>query len=122
MRRLVLLLFVVATLAAASGCSICASPDDEAYPAYGGIVQRQDPYHGRVGSAFGSGVAAVSHEGEFSEEIGDDFVKEWPSDELGSAVDEAPAEVIPAPETQPESGDPQEESEEAPAEPEVFYE
>lgn len=33
-----------------SGCAICASPDDEAYAAYGGVSEREDRCCGRVGS------------------------------------------------------------------------
>lgn len=42
------LLLVVAS----SGCSICCTPFDYAYPAYGGKWERTDRFHGRVGSAF----------------------------------------------------------------------
>ncbi len=35
-----------------SGCSMCATPFDETYSAYGGVWERTDPYYGRVGSAF----------------------------------------------------------------------
>lgn len=40
------------SLACGAGCSICASPDLEAYPATGGLWQRTDRDHGRVGSVF----------------------------------------------------------------------
>jgi hypothetical protein len=48
------LIGVVGLLIAAcsSGCSLCCTPYDDAYPAYGGKWQREDRYHGRVGSAF----------------------------------------------------------------------
>jgi hypothetical protein len=36
-----------------SGCSMCPqSPEDYTYAAYGGLLQRADRIHGRVGSAF----------------------------------------------------------------------
>lgn len=35
-----------------SGCAMCCSPYDEAYGHTGGILQRTDLCHGRVGSAF----------------------------------------------------------------------
>lgn len=40
-------------LAASSvGCSVCCTPFDYAYPAYGGKWERTDRFNGRVGSAF----------------------------------------------------------------------
>ncbi|HZL89203.1 MAG TPA: hypothetical protein VFB96_12560 [Pirellulaceae bacterium] len=44
------LLAIVALLA--SGCAMCCSPYDDAYGHTGGILQRTDLCHGRVGSAF----------------------------------------------------------------------
>jgi hypothetical protein len=43
-------LAIVALLA--SGCATCCSPYDDAYGHVGGIIQRADLCHGRVGSAF----------------------------------------------------------------------
>lgn len=40
------------TIVAASGCSICCTPFDDAYPTYGGKWERTDQFRGRVGSAF----------------------------------------------------------------------
>jgi hypothetical protein len=40
------------TIVAASGCSICCTPFDDAYPTYGGKWERTDRFRGRVGSAF----------------------------------------------------------------------
>lgn len=51
MARLCLAFGLLVTVAAA-GCSICATPFDYAYPAYGGKWERTDRFHGRVGSAF----------------------------------------------------------------------
>jgi hypothetical protein len=45
-------LFGLVVIAAASGCSICCTPWDYAYPAYGGKWERTDRFRGRVGSAF----------------------------------------------------------------------
>jgi hypothetical protein len=40
-------------LLASMGCTMCPqAPDDYAYAAYGGILDRADRFHGRVGSAF----------------------------------------------------------------------
>jgi hypothetical protein len=44
---------------AASGCSICCTPFDPAYPTYGGKWERTDRYFGRVGSAFAPAGAPV---------------------------------------------------------------
>ncbi len=38
-----------------SGCSMCQSCFDDAYPMYGGIAPRTDRYCGRVGSRFAPG-------------------------------------------------------------------
>jgi hypothetical protein len=45
-------LAALAIAGASSGCSICCTPWDYAYPAYGGKWERTDRFHGRVGSAF----------------------------------------------------------------------
>jgi hypothetical protein len=45
----------------ASGCAMCCSPYDYAYGHQGGILQRTDLCHGRVGSAF----APAGAPGEF---------------------------------------------------------
>jgi hypothetical protein len=39
-------------LLSSSGCAICAHPYDAWYAAYGGVRQRTDMAHGRVGSVF----------------------------------------------------------------------
>jgi len=44
--------WIACILIAGSGCRICASCEDEAYPAYGGAWQRTIRDHGRVGSVF----------------------------------------------------------------------
>jgi hypothetical protein len=36
----------------ATGCALCANPYDASYAAYGGLRQRTDMVHGRVGSVF----------------------------------------------------------------------
>jgi hypothetical protein len=43
-----LLLLVSSSL----GCTLCCSPDDRNYGAYGGRWQRHDPEYGRVSSVF----------------------------------------------------------------------
>jgi hypothetical protein len=35
-----------------AGCAMCAGPFDADYSAEGGVWERHDPSHGRVGSAF----------------------------------------------------------------------
>jgi hypothetical protein len=119
MRRFAFLTICVAILLVCAGCSICAAPDDEAYPAYGGIVERHDPYRGRVGSAFDSGVSTVSHLQEFDGES-------WRGEESSEAFDAPPTEEVPAPAPQgDDEGESFEEeggSREAPTAPEVYYE
>lgn len=52
-------------IVASSGCSVCATPYDYAYPAYGGKWERTDRFHGRVGSAFDpAGAMVTSVDGE----------------------------------------------------------
>lgn len=45
--RFLLCLGVVAVL---NGCAMCDNGWDDAYNGYGGAVERQDRFHGRVGS------------------------------------------------------------------------
>lgn len=42
-----------------SGCRLCCDRDDISYPAYGGIWERTNRDHGRVGSLFDPGGALV---------------------------------------------------------------
>ena len=42
-----------------SGCAVCQSCFDYDYPAFGGVYERHDPAHGRVGSAFNDAGAPV---------------------------------------------------------------
>ncbi len=43
-----------------TGCTLCTNCEDEAYPSYGGIWQRTDRFHGRVGSVFAPAGAKVA--------------------------------------------------------------
>lgn len=56
-------------LLASAGCRMCPQPhEDYAYAAYGGLLQRADMFHGRVGSAFNGGVGQpvpAGHEGAY---------------------------------------------------------
>jgi len=45
--------YVVCLLSSTSGCAVCCNPHDCKYPAYGGVIERLDPVHGRVGSLYG---------------------------------------------------------------------
>jgi hypothetical protein len=51
-RLSMLLVALVICLVPAAGCTICQSPEDRAYAAFGGVWERHDPESGRVGSAF----------------------------------------------------------------------
>jgi hypothetical protein len=64
MTRAIFALLLLALLSLTSGCAICCTPYDYAYPAYGGKWQRADMYHGRVGSAFEPAEAAPYDEGD----------------------------------------------------------
>ena len=59
-------LVLMAGLGLLSGCRMCAqTPEDYTYAAYGGLIQRGDMLHGRVGSAFSpaEGVPAGAEHG-----------------------------------------------------------
>jgi hypothetical protein len=44
------------------GCTMCPEPpEDYAYGAYGGVIQRADMFNGRVGSAFSPADGTVAH-------------------------------------------------------------
>ena len=97
MARLSCLLVMV--IAASSGCSICCTPWDYAYPAYGGKWERTDRFHGRVGSAF-------EPAGPFPPDQ-DDAMKEPTSSALPPIPTEMkskmPDEDLPPPEMMPET-------------------
>lgn len=58
------LLVIVATLPVwAMGCSMCCGPFDYDYPAYGGLVTRNDPVNGRVGSILSDPMASFGGAG-----------------------------------------------------------
>ncbi len=50
MNRAISLLFSLGLAIALSGCAMCDNAWDDAYNAYGGTLERQDQFHGRVGS------------------------------------------------------------------------
>ena len=50
MSRLVSLLFGLCAAAALGGCAMCDNTWDDAYNAYGGVLDRQQRFQGRVGS------------------------------------------------------------------------
>jgi hypothetical protein len=53
LRSRLCLAVVAGAVSAAAGCTMCPqSPEDYTYAAYGGLIQRADMMHGRVGSAF----------------------------------------------------------------------
>jgi hypothetical protein len=74
----------------ASGCSFCANPYDDSYAAYGGLRERTDMVHGRVGSVFDP-APEIIHEA---------------AQEQSPQPAEPPSEAVPerpTPETPPES-------------------
>lgn len=50
MNRCLNLLFGLSLIIALSGCAMCDNAWDDAYNAYGGTLERQDRFQGRVGS------------------------------------------------------------------------
>lgn len=61
--RLLLCLCVVALL---SGCAMCNNCWDDAYNTYGGALDRQDRFHGRVGSMLSDPMMQVVDSNEMS--------------------------------------------------------
>ena len=52
MHKLGIMVLLMAAISMATGCSMCCSPYDNDYAAYGGIRPRGDMQYGRVGSVF----------------------------------------------------------------------
>jgi len=52
LRNLAVLFILAPSIMFSAGCSMCGSPFDHAYGGYGGVTERYDRFHGRVGSAF----------------------------------------------------------------------
>ena len=71
-------------LAAAScgGCAMCNNSWDEAYNAYGGAVERQDQFHGRVGSILSDPAMQYVEPGGRSDTPTEKDL--YPADELGA--------------------------------------
>jgi len=65
--RAAYLLLLAGCLVPVAGCAMCSSCDDYNYAAYGGIWQRTDMQHGRVGSAFSPNGVNVRGDGEMLE-------------------------------------------------------
>lgn len=51
--------FIIGSVLLSNGCSMCCGVYDYDYPTYGGLVQRSDASHGRVGSVFSDPNAPV---------------------------------------------------------------
>jgi hypothetical protein len=118
MIRLLQRLVLAGLAAAAGGCALCANPDDEAYSAYGGKVERHDPYHGRVNSAFappGGHVAAAAYE-QVVEESAEEVPSGQPRPAEMPEASEEEREATPM-DTPDKGAEPM-----PPAAPEVFYE
>ncbi len=50
MKRLFKTLVCLSLAASFTGCTLCYTPYDDHYNAFGGVVERHDRQHGRVGS------------------------------------------------------------------------
>lgn len=50
MTRLLATLSLLCLAVSSTGCALCYTPYDDHYNAFGGVVERQDRVHGRVGS------------------------------------------------------------------------
>ena len=68
MTRLGIVAALLLSIVSSTGCSVCCTPFDYAYPAYGGKWERTDRFHGRVGSAFDpAGPIPYSDEGDIEQ-------------------------------------------------------
>ena len=80
--QLVLILFTSASI----GCAMCQGPFDDHFSAYGGLRDRQDRVHGRVGSRFDP--AASLEAPAVDESATDDDLLDLPQDDLDDEFDE----------------------------------
>jgi hypothetical protein len=72
---------------------MCCGPDDFNYPTYGGVHQRADPAHGRVGSIFSdpfatSGPSADSNLEPYPEPRGGQSVDDFDEDRFDEELDD----------------------------------
>jgi hypothetical protein len=51
-----------------SGCAMCDNCYDDAYNAYGGALERQDRFHGRVGSVLSDPLMQAAEPGGLSDQ------------------------------------------------------
>jgi hypothetical protein len=59
MKRKLRFLLCLGIVAVLSGCAMCENCWDDAYNAYGGALDRQDRFHGRVGSVLSDPMTQV---------------------------------------------------------------
>jgi hypothetical protein len=67
------------------GCAMCGSQDDYTYAAFGGRWQRDDPFNGRVGSAFAPAGATPVDAEEAADPQSQQTDTNKPTDDDGSA-------------------------------------
>jgi hypothetical protein len=68
MNRLLSLLLGLGAAVAIGGCAMCDNSWDDAYNAYGGKLDRQNRFHGRVGSVLSDPQMQVIPPGGLSDE------------------------------------------------------
>jgi hypothetical protein len=86
-------------LLASTGCTMCSQPpEDYAYGAYGGIIDRADRFHGRVGSAFAPAEAGAAHA---MEQPGLYAPPALPAEGTSETMEPAPPEGAAAAQSQP---------------------
>ena len=95
MTRILALCSVLSLLVCCWGCAVCASPYDCTFGAYGGIRERMDMVHGRVGSVIDpapevSHVVPSEQSPEMPEEADDEPDTVDFGDESGSSEDLGP--------------------------------
>lgn len=67
-KRLVAALLSCCLAISATGCAMCYTPYDDAYSAYGGVRERQDLFHGRVGSVLSDPAMQYAEPGGMSDQ------------------------------------------------------
>jgi len=87
------------------GCTMCFTPYDDHYNAFGGIIERQDPNHGRAGSILSDPTLSYAESGDLTHEAAEADL--YPPDGQQPGL-EAIAPPLPQPPTEqdenPEAG------------------
>ena len=89
-------LCVICTL---TGCTLCFTPYDDHYNAFGGLVERQDRVHGRVGSILSDPALQYTDTASISDEATQEDL--YPPDMPSPQPEMPSAEPLPPPKPEP---------------------